>query len=97
MVLRLRKRCAKREIFTPILMLTALGKPEDVLKGFEAGADDYLPKPFELAIFLARLNGLLRRRKWFRAKTTRRQLPRRNIFTVNGKTIDFDNLELQKR
>src|ERR687884_174004 len=37
---------------------------EDVLRGFEAGADDYLPKPFELAILLARLNGLLRRREW---------------------------------
>jgi len=47
------------ENFTPILMLTALGKPEDVLNGFEAGADDYLPKPFELNIFLARINGLL--------------------------------------
>ena len=38
----------------PILMLTARGRPEDVLMGFEAGADDYLPKPFELAILLAR-------------------------------------------
>lgn len=53
------------ENFTPILMLTALGSPEDVLNGFEAGADDYLPKPFELSIFTARLGGLLRRREWF--------------------------------
>ena len=51
------------ENFTPILMLTALGKPEDVLSGFESGADDYLPKPFDLNIFLARVNGLLRRRQ----------------------------------
>ncbi|HYP01227.1 MAG TPA: response regulator transcription factor [Pyrinomonadaceae bacterium] len=50
--------------FVPILMLTARGRPEDVLSGFEAGADDYLPKPFELAILLARLSGLLRRRAW---------------------------------
>ena len=50
--------------FVPILMLTARGRPEDVLRGFEAGADDYLPKPFELAILIARLNGLLRRRRW---------------------------------
>ena len=35
--------------FVPILMLTARGRAEDVLRGFEAGADDYLPKPFELA------------------------------------------------
>lgn len=50
--------------FVPVLMLTARGHPEDVLRGFEAGADDYLPKPFELAILLARLRGLLRRREW---------------------------------
>src|SRR5687768_6063007 len=57
--------------FTPILMLTARSRPEDVLKGFEAGTDDYLPKPFDLDIFLARLNGLLRRREWARRETTK--------------------------
>ncbi len=50
--------------FVPILMLTARGRPEDVLNGFEAGADDYLSKPFELAILVARLNGLIRRSRW---------------------------------
>ncbi len=50
--------------FIPILMLTARGRPEDVLRGFESGADDYLPKPFELAILIARLRGLLRRSEW---------------------------------
>ena len=57
-------RAAKQYI--PVLMLTARGRPEDVLKGFASGADDYLPKPFELAILLARLQGLLRRREWMR-------------------------------
>ena len=55
-------RAAKN--FVPVLMLTARGRPEDVLKGFASGADDYLPKPFELPILLARLQGLLRRREW---------------------------------
>jgi two-component system alkaline phosphatase synthesis response regulator PhoP len=55
-------RAAKQ--FIPVLMLTARGRPEDVLKGFASGADDYLPKPFELPILLARLKGLLRRREW---------------------------------
>lgn len=50
--------------FVPIMMLTARGRPEDVLTGFEAGADDYLPKPFELAILIARLHGLIRRTEW---------------------------------
>jgi DNA-binding response OmpR family regulator len=83
----------EKEIYTPILMLTALGKPEDVLQGFEAGADDYLPKPFDLAIFSVRLNGLLRRREWFRreAKTP----ISKEIFIINGKAVDFANLELE--
>src|SRR4029079_10182390 len=45
--------------FTPILMLTARSRPEDVLEGLEAGADDYLPKHFDLAILLARIKSLL--------------------------------------
>lgn len=51
--------------FVPVLMLTARGRPEDVLRGFESGADDYLPKPFELSVLIARLGALLRRREWF--------------------------------
>src|SRR5258705_9437379 len=51
--------------FVPILMLTARGQAEDVLRGFEAGADDYLPKPFELSVLTARPQALLRRRAWF--------------------------------
>src|ERR1700757_312923 len=57
-------RAAKN--FVPVLMLTARGRPEDVLQGFASGADDYPPKPFELPILLARLQGLLRRREWMR-------------------------------
>ena len=83
----------ERGDFTPILMLTALNRPEDVLQGFEAGADDYLPKPFELNIFLARLNGLLRRRRWLseeeKAKTSG------DFLNINGRTIDLGNLELR--
>jgi DNA-binding response OmpR family regulator len=52
--------------YVPILMLTARGRPEDVLQGFAAGADDYLPKPFELAILIARLDSLLRRSAWMK-------------------------------
>ena len=80
----------ERADYTPVLMLTARGHAEDVLNGFEAGADDYLPKPFELEIFLARLNGLLRRRQWLEtdAKTP-------SVVTVNGRTIDLENLELR--
>src|SRR4051812_2693837 len=56
----------RQKLFVPVLMLTARGRSEDVLSGFAAGADDYLPKPFELPILLSRVNGLLRRSDWFR-------------------------------
>jgi DNA-binding response OmpR family regulator len=52
--------------FTPVLMLTARGQTEDRVRGLEAGADDYLVKPFELGELLARLRSLLRRRTWER-------------------------------
>ena len=58
--------------FVPILMLTARGRPEDVLKGFAAGADDYLAKPSELPILLARIGSLLRRSAWTRTGVRRR-------------------------
>ena len=62
--------------FVPVLMLTARGRPEDVLRGFESGADDYLAKPFELSVLLARLNALLRRRQWFHLDKTQEQMTR---------------------
>jgi DNA-binding response OmpR family regulator len=76
--------------YTPILMLTARGRPEDVLQGFESGADDYLPKPFELEIFLARLNGLLRRNNWARVAP-----PKAETVEINGRLIDLGNLEMK--
>lgn len=86
------RQMRSKEDFTPILMLTARSRPEDVLSGFEAGADDYLPKPFDLKIFLARVNGLLRRNEWSRRKTSADRIG--DKIEVNGKTIDFANLEL---
>jgi DNA-binding response OmpR family regulator len=92
--------------YVPVLMLTARSRPEDVLKGFAAGADDYLPKPFDLSILLARLQGLLRRSQWVRggepASGAENQIAsdRENAgdfgtFSFGGKTIDFGTLELR--
>ncbi|MEO7660119.1 MAG: response regulator transcription factor, partial [Pyrinomonadaceae bacterium] len=83
----------ERSDYTPILMLTARGRPEDVLQGFEAGTDDYLAKPFDLNIFLARLNGLLRRTRWNRAEPETGD--ETSVITINGRTIDLENLELR--
>ena len=81
--------------YVPILMLTARGRPEDVLEGFAAGADDYLPKPFDLSILLARLNGLLRRSRWLRPRDAEQEFPSLDEYKFAGKTIDFGLLELR--
>ena len=81
--------------FVPILMLTARGQAEDVLRGFEAGADDYLPKPFDLSVLLARINALLRRREWFQKDRNRTANGESKVFDFSGKTIDFEALELR--
>jgi DNA-binding response OmpR family regulator len=93
--------------FIPTLMLTARGHPEDVLLGFAAGADDYLAKPFELAILIARLRGLLRRREWLRASINHAQANHveaapespesKDAFTFGDKSVQFDLLELRVR
>ena len=88
-------RAAKNYI--PILMLTARGRPEDVLKGFESGTDDYLPKPFELSIFIARMNGLLRRSAWSgnAGNGVETRAAQTDVTNVNGRAIDFANLEIR--
>jgi len=84
--------------------LTARGRPEDVLQGFASGADDYVAKPFDLTLLLARLQGLLRRGEWMRgAPATTSAIGQPNAATVSdfesfsfgGKTIDFGTLELR--
>ena len=81
--------------FVPVLMLTARGRPEDVLNGFAAGADDYLAKPAELPILLARIGGLLRRSTWSHQRSAEAAAgPQHDSFSFGGKTIDFDTLEL---
>jgi DNA-binding response OmpR family regulator len=90
--------------YVPVLMLTARGRPEDVLKGFAAGADDYLAKPFDLSILLARAQGLLRRSQWMRGAGDRARATgvvdaasaaSFGKFSFAGKTIDFGALELR--
>jgi DNA-binding response OmpR family regulator len=87
----------KRGQFVPVLMLTARGAPQDVLRGFAAGADDYLPKPFDLDILIARVHGLLRRSAWVQSASAMAPaedpaLP--DVYTFANRTIDFDRLEV---
>ncbi len=99
----------EKKNYVPILMLTARGRPEDVLQGFASGADDYLPKPFELAILIARLESLLRRSVWMKharpsgeesgapipPDTDRTSGQPLDTFSFGDKTIDFGELELR--
>jgi DNA-binding response OmpR family regulator len=84
--------------YVPVLILTARGRPEDVLTGFEAGADDYLPKPFNLDILIARIESLLRRRQWLGASdtpvkpSTATETPA--TFRFGDKLVDFEHLRL---
>jgi len=103
----------KARNYIPVLILTARGRPEDVLEGFGAGADDYLAKPFQLPIFLARLQGLLRRSEWLRSGDAGTGRPTADfrerkaataaateddeVFKIEGKTIDFGALELRTK
>jgi DNA-binding response OmpR family regulator len=84
--------------YTPVLMLTARSRPEDVLEGIEAGADDYLAKPFDLSILLVRLKSLLRRTAWQSAATPETPPPvladQSDEYSFNHRTIRFDTLEL---
>jgi DNA-binding response OmpR family regulator len=68
---------------TPVLMLTARGRPEDILEGLDAGADDYLPKPFDLNVFLARVRALLRRMRW-----NDQAAAANSTLSINGRVID---------
>jgi DNA-binding response OmpR family regulator len=84
------KRMREAGQYTPVLMLTAKGLPEDVVEGMDAGADDYLPKPFDLPVLLARVRGLLRRSDWARAPEG--ASPAR----VGDAEVDFANFELRR-
>ncbi len=87
--------------YIPLLMLTARSRPEDVLQGFESGADDYLPKPFNLSILIARVGSLLRRKTWEHGaaqpsgKPAARSADSLDTFRFGDKVIDFQNLLLK--
>jgi len=78
----------------PILMLTARAETHDVVSGFDAGADDYLRKPFEIPELLSRVRALLKRaagaqpQSSFEASGVRID-PERRLATLEGKTLDL--------
>jgi len=71
----------------PILMLTARTEVKDRVKGLEIGADDYLTKPFHLEELLARIRGILRRKKWYLLSSE--TLP---VYRFGNNEVSFKNL-----
>lgn len=89
-----RLRAARQ--FVPVMLLTARSGTDDVLQGFEAGADDFLPKPFDLSILLARIAGLLRRRTWLRGDAAAGRERDVDEYRFADVRIDFRNQVLRR-
>jgi DNA-binding response OmpR family regulator len=81
------KQIREHGVTTPVLMLTALGTTENVVTGLDAGADDYMVKPFKLAELLARIRSLIRRH----------QPQMANKATDNGDNLSIADLQLDKQ
>ena len=99
------KRFREAGNFVPVIMLTARSSPEDRVLGLEAGADDYMVKPFELGELLARVRSVLRRQRWeqvggnsVKATTLSFGEARINFdtheVTVSGEEVQLTQLEL---
>jgi len=80
--------------YVPILILTAKDAAQDLVRGLEDGADDYLTKPFHLDELLARVRGLLRRRRWDGAQERGGAPP---PVTIGESTVHFDRFQLDTR
>ena len=89
------RRLREARRFVPVMLLTARSHTDDVLRGFEAGADDYLPKPFDLPILLARIQGLLRRRRWLQGDEAG-QAAEADEYSFAGRHVDFRNQVLRR-
>lgn len=84
----------------PVLILSAKGAPDDRIRGFTYGVDDYLSKPFSLEEFLLRAERLLTRTSWSQppAPAGERSDPQEaNKYAFGGNTIDFSTLRAESR
>src|SRR5688572_11083243 len=94
--LELCKQLREKDELTPVLMLTALGMSDDIVAGLEAGADDYLPKPFRFNELYARIKALTRRRKISFASMAADERPAEDVFRLGDLQIDFDAREVKR-
>lgn len=94
--LELCKRLREQDEVTPVLMLTALGMSDDIVAGLEAGADDYLPKPFKFNELYARIKALTRRRKIAAVAAEGPNGAEADVFKLADLQIDFDAREVKR-
>lgn len=86
--LQLCEEIRRKSSTVPVLILSALSEPSHRVEGLRVGADDYLTKPFEMEELVLRVNGMLRRRSWYRL------LPKAgSLFEWADCSIDFERLE----
>jgi DNA-binding response OmpR family regulator len=83
------KTIRSRNQHVPIILLTALSATDDKIEGFDAGADDYLVKPFEFKELVVRISALLKR-------TMNQQLPTGNVLKVADLELNVDNKEVTR-
>jgi DNA-binding response OmpR family regulator len=83
------KMIRNRNQHVPVIMLTALSATDDKIEGFDAGADDYMVKPFEFKELLVRIRALLKR-------TMNQQLPTGNILKVADLELNVDSMEVTR-
>ncbi len=81
---------------TPIIMLTARGEQDDRIKGLEAGADDYMPKPFEPKELLLRINNILKRTQNNIFNKPEEKSYNENIISFGGFSFNAQQLRLKK-
>jgi DNA-binding response OmpR family regulator len=92
------KRLRQKDEVTPVLMLTALGMSDDIVTGLEAGADDYLPKPFRFNELYARIKALTRRRVVsFPGDTAHQSSQKKVVFVLDDLSIDFDAKQVKRQ
>lgn len=77
--------------YIPVIMLTARSAAEDRVRGLDSGADDYMPKPFDLSELLARVRSVLRRNAWRQSEGVPEGAP--GVLRFGEATIDFSNHE----
>lgn len=96
--LELCKRLREKDEVTPVLMLTALGMSDDIVTGLEAGADDYLPKPFRFNELYARIKALTRRRVITRSSATQAETnpEKKVVFVMEDLSIDYDAKQVKR-